>query len=147
MRLLVFSIKIRLFFISFVKPTIFWTLSSVLVYYVLCVCLMSSEQVLYALMYEVKWISKNPPSTTAIVSNRKDRPYPFVPSQSRFRLYRECMLYRLYQMYRVYRLYRLYRAHRMYRLRKLGTKTHFAKLTQTYSTSAISAVPLSPKQC
>ena len=35
---------------------------------------MSSEQVLYALMYEVKWMSKNPPSTTAIVSNRKDRP-------------------------------------------------------------------------
>ena len=34
---------------------------------------MSPEQVLYALMYEVKTTSKSPPSTTAIdASNRKD---------------------------------------------------------------------------
>ena len=139
MPLLVFSIKMRLYFISFVKPTIIWTLF--LSFRLLCFVRIFNvirTGVVCLDDYEVKWMSKNPPSTTAIVSNRKDRPYPFVPSQSRFRLYRECMLYRLY---------RLYRAHRMYRLRKLDTKTHFAKLTQTYSTSAISAVPLFPKQC
>ena len=41
-----------------------------------------------ALMYEVKWMSKNSLSTTAIVSNRKDRPY------SLCRVYSS--LYRLY---------------------------------------------------
>ena len=115
MRLLVFSIKMRLYFISFVKPTIIWTLF--LSFSLLCFVRIFNvirTGVVCLDDYEVKWMSKNPPSTTAIVSNRKDRPYPFVPSQSRFRLYRECMLYRLY---------RLYRAHRMYRLRKLGTKT------------------------
>ena len=59
-------------FHSFIKPTTFWTLFlSFSLLYALCVYSMSSEQVLCALMYEVKWMSKNPPSTTAIVSNRK----------------------------------------------------------------------------
>ena len=84
-----------------------------LVYYVFHLSLLSCKQVLCALMYEVKSISKNPPSRTTIaVGIQEDRLH------QAYRLYRVYRLCRVYRQYRVYQVYRLYRLYRLYQLGK-----------------------------